>query len=47
MQKAVAFGEDVGKFIGGAKAMWETGKTIYGFAQAAAPYVSSAAAMLV
>ena len=47
MQKAIGFGEDVAKFVGGAKAAWETGKTIYGFAQAAAPYVSTAAAMLV
>ena len=47
MQKAIGFGEDVAKFVGGAQAAWNTGKAIYGFAQAAAPYVSTAAAMLV
>ena len=47
MQKAIGFGEDVAKFVSGAKAVWETGRTIYNFGQAAAPYVSTAAAMLV
>ena len=47
MQKAIGFGEDVAKFVAGAKTVWETGKTIMGFAEAAAPYVSTAAAMLV
>ena len=54
MQKAIGFGENVTKFVGGAKAAYDTARTIYGFgqaaagfAQSAAPYVSTAAAMLV
>ena len=47
MQKAIGFGENVAKFVGGAKAAWETGKTIYSAFEAAAPYVSAAASMLV
>ena len=47
MQKAIGYGENIAKFVGGAKAAWETGKTIYGAFQAAAPYVSAVASMLV
>ena len=47
MQKAIGFGEDVAKFVGGARAAFDTARTIYNFGQAAAPYVSTAAAMLV
>ena len=47
MQKAIGYGENIAKFVGGARAAWDTAKTIYGFGQAAAPYVSAAAAMLV
>ena len=47
MQKAIGYGEQIGKFVGTARAAWDTGKAVYGFAQAAAPYVSAAAAMLV
>ena len=47
MQKAIGYGENIAKFVSGARAAWDTGKAVYGFAQAAAPYVSAAAAMLV
>ena len=47
MQKAIGYGENIAKFVGGARAAWDTAKTIYGFGQAAAPYVSAAASMLV
>ena len=47
MQKAIGYGENIAKFVGGARAAWDTARTIYNFGQAAAPYVSAAAAMLV
>jgi hypothetical protein len=47
MQKAIGYGENIAKFVAGARVAWDTGKAVYGFAQAAAPYVSAAATMLV
>jgi len=47
MQKAIGYGAQIGKFVGTARAAWDPAGTIYGLGQAAAPYVSAAAAMLV
>ena len=46
MQKAAGFGEGVLRVIGTARTLWDAGKTVYGAAQAAAPYVQAAAALL-
>ena len=46
MQKAAGFGEGALRAIGTARGIWDAGKTIYGAAQAAAPYVQAAAALL-
>ena len=46
MQKAAGFGEGALRVIGTARALWDAGKTVYGAAQAAAPYVQAAAALL-
>ena len=46
MQKAAGFGESALRAIGTARGIWDAGKTIYGAAQAAAPYVQAAAALL-
>ena len=46
MQKAAGFGEGVLRAIGTARALWDAGKTVYGAARAAAPYVQAAVAIL-
>ena len=46
MQKAAGFGEGALRVIGTGRAIWDAGKTIYGAAQAVAPYVQAAAALL-
>ena len=46
MQKAAGFGEGVLRVIGTARTLYDTGKAVYGAAQAVAPYVSAAAALL-
>ena len=46
MQKAAGFGEGALRVIGTGVALWDAGKTIYGAAQAVAPYVQAAAALL-
>ena len=46
MQKAAGFGEGTLRAIGTARGIWDAGKTIYGAAQAAAPYLQAAAALL-
>jgi len=46
MQKAAAFGEGALRAIGTAKTIYETGRSLYGAAQAVAPYIASAAALL-
>ena len=46
MQKAAGFGESALRAIGTAKTIYETGRSIYGAAQAVAPYIASAAALL-
>ena len=46
MQKAAGFGESALRAIGTARGIWDAGKTIYGAAQAAAPYLQAAAALL-
>ena len=47
MQKALGYGENIAKFVGGVKGAIDAGRSIYSFAQSAAPYVSAAASMLV
>ena len=46
MQKAAGFGESALRAIGTARTIWDAGKTIYGAAQAVAPYVQAAAALI-
>ena len=46
LEKATHWGENALKIIGGARGIYEAGKTVYGAYQAAAPYVSGAMAML-
>ena len=46
MQKAAGFGEGALRAIGTARTIWDAGKTLYGAAQAVAPYVQAAAALL-
>ena len=47
MQKAIKTGENIATFLGGVKGAIDAGRSIYSFAQSAAPYVSAAASMLV
>ena len=46
MQKAAGFGEGALRVIGTARTIWDAGKTVYGAAQAVAPYIQAAAALL-
>ena len=46
LQKAVGYGEDALKIIGTGRALWDAGKTVWGAAQAVAPYAQAAIAML-
>ena len=46
LQKAAAFGEGALRAIGTARALWDAGKTVYGAAQAVAPYAQAAISML-
>ncbi len=46
LQKAVGYGEDALKIIGTGRALWDAGKTVWGAAQAVAPYAQAAFAAL-
>jgi len=46
LQKAAAFGEGALRVIGTAKGLWDAGKTVYGAAQAVAPYARAAISVL-
>lgn len=46
LQKAAGYGEGVLRLLGTAKNVYDAGKTIYGAAQAAAPYAQAAISML-
>ena len=46
LQKAAAFGEGALRVVGTARALWDAGKTVYGAAQAVAPYAQAAISML-
>ena len=46
MQKAAGVGENIVRFVGGARAIYDAGKTVYAAAQAAAPYAQAAISML-
>ncbi len=46
LQKAIGYGEDALKVIGTGRALWDAGKTVWGAAQAVAPYARTAIAML-
>ncbi len=46
LQKAICYGEDALKVIGTGRAIYDAGKTVWGAAQAIAPYAQTAFAML-
>ena len=46
LEKAAAWGENAMRVVAGVKGIYDTGKTVYGAIQAAAPYVQGAMAML-
>ena len=46
MQKAYAAGENILKFAGMAKGIWDTGKMVYSGLQAAAPYARATASAI-
>ncbi len=46
LQKAAAFGEGMLRAVGTARGLWEAGKTVYGAAQAIAPYAQAAISIL-
>ncbi len=46
LQKAIGYGEDALKVIGTGRALWDAGKTVWGAAQAVAPYAQAAIAAL-
>ena len=46
MQKAASWGEKALRIVGTGRAIWDAGKTVWGAAQAVAPYVQNAIAML-
>ena len=46
MQKAYAAGENILKFAGMAKGLYDTGKMVYSGLQAAAPYARAAASAI-
>ena len=46
LQKATAWGEGALRVIGTAKTLWDTGKVVYGAAQAVAPYAAAAVSLL-
>ena len=46
MQKAAAWGENALRIVGTGRALWDAGKTVWGAAQAAAPYAQAAIALL-
>jgi hypothetical protein len=46
MDKAAKWGENALRVIGTAKGIYDAGKTVYNFAQAAAPYAQAAMALL-
>jgi hypothetical protein len=45
LEKGMHYGEQIVKGVTAAKGFYETGKFIYGAAQAAAPYIAGAAAL--
>ena len=46
MQKAASWGENALRIVGTGRALWDAGKTVWGAAQAVAPYAQAAIAML-
>ena len=46
LQKGYAVAENILKYAGVAKGIWDTGKTIYSGLQAAAPYARAAASAI-
>ena len=46
LDKAAKWGESAMRLIGGAKGIYDAGRTVYNFAQAAAPYAQAAMALL-
>jgi len=46
MQKALSWGENALKVVGTAKGIYDASKTVYGFAQAVAPYAQAASALM-
>ncbi len=46
LQKAIGYGEDALKVIGTGRAIYDAGRTVWGAAQAVAPYAQAAIAML-
>ena len=46
LQKAAGWGEGALKIFGAAKSVYDTGRAVYGAAQAAAPYVQAGLSLL-
>ena len=46
LQKAAGYGEGALRLLGTAKNIYDAGKTVYGAAQAVAPYAQAAISML-
>ena len=46
MQKALTFGENALKVVGTVKGAYDFGKEAYGFGQTVAPFIESAAALM-
>lgn len=46
LEKAAKWGENALRVLGTAKGIYDAGRTVYNFAQAAAPYAQAAAAAL-
>ena len=46
LQKAIGYGEEALRVIGTGRAIYDAGRTVWGAAQAVAPYAQAAIAML-
>ena len=46
MQKAASWGETALRVVGTGRAIWDAGKTVWGAAQAIAPYARAAIALM-
>ena len=46
LQKAIGYGEEALRVIGTGRALYDAGRTVWGAAQAVAPYAQAAIAML-